>query len=88
MRGSERSSCLSRTYEFHCIHNDGPVVVNLDMVNEVRLMEDPKLGPWTRLRMRGSADIEIKEPYEKVVEVVRWFENEDEELVPTERSTV
>lgn len=62
--------------EFHCVHNGGIVSVDADEVNEIRRMgtsvenPEPKYENWTRLRMKGSPDVEIKELYEAVKKAI------------------
>lgn len=63
-----------KSIELHCVHNGGAVTVDLDRINEVRpILEGEvyqKKGAWTRLRMNGSPDVEVKEPYEQICAVV------------------
>lgn len=60
-----------RFITLHCVHNDGPVTVDLLNVGAIRLIENAKVT-YTKLHMRGMADIEIREPYEVVIE--KWLE--------------
>lgn len=59
-----------KSLQLHCVHNGGPVTVDVDRINEVRFMEDVEHGQWTRLRMNGSPDVEIGESYLSVCAVV------------------
>lgn len=59
--------------EFHCVHNDGPVFIDPEEVNEIRKMSDDKHPNWTRLRMKGSPDVEIREDYIEVKNKIDKF---------------
>lgn len=68
--------------ELHELYSDALTSVRISAISEIRVRDGTDKIPWTMLRMSGSVDLEVREQYAEVINLIKKVNTENKESPP------
>lgn len=68
--------------ELHELYTDALTSVRISSISEIRVRDGTDKVPWSLLRMAGSVDLEVREQYAEVINLIKKVIEETKEKVP------